>query len=170
MKTNYKSADAYYIHGRFTADDYEGDYLKVIHNYIQYYYKYAETYKWLYLALSFIKLLILAAIPVTQTIEKIQGWPWIAAGLSSLCILMESLMELFRMKDKWILYRKAGNDLMHEERKYVTCIGKYKGENKRERLELFVEEAENIIGNEAAKWNQLVQAIKIEPRIQTDKE
>lgn len=169
MKIHYKSADTYYVDGRFTVDDYEGDYLKVIQNYIRYYYKYAEIYKWLYLILNFVKLLILAAIPVMQTIEEIQGWPWIAAGLSSLCILLESLMELFRMKDKWILYRKAGNDLMHQERKYVTCTGKYGREDKRERLELFVEDAENIIGSEAAKWNQLVQSIKIESRIKTEK-
>lgn len=159
MKRHYKSAEIYYIQGRFAIDRFENDYLRVVHNYIHYYYRTAEIYKWWYLVLCVVKLLILATIPVIQTISQMGGFPWVTAGLSGVCILLESVIQLFKMKEKWILYRRAGNDLMHEERKYVMGVGMYHA-NEQERMERFVECVESLIINEAYKWNEMIQSIK----------
>lgn len=165
MKIKYKLADTYYYTAeKPTEGTTEAGYLKIVKNYIRYYYKYAERYKWWYLCLSIIKFLILAMIPVSQTIDALTSFPWITASASSLCILLESVTELFRMKEKWILYRKAGNDLLREEREYVTGTNGYSNKSEKEKFEKFVENAENIISEEASKWNRLLQTAKVESK------
>lgn len=164
---NYKSAYIYTIHRKSTNDTYEKEYLRVIENYIGYYYKYAERYKWLYLILSSFKVVILAAIPVTQTITQLKGYPWIVSGASAACILLESALELFQVKDKWILYRRTGNELMREEREYITKSGKYAIEDENKLTCRFVENAEHIISSEASKWNQILLAKKTEGESQS---
>lgn len=155
------SADLYYIKKqdvKLLEDDKEKEYLQVVYNYIQYYYKRAENYKRWYRFLSVLKIVILAFIPVSQACDFLAGIPCVIALASSLCILLESVMALFNMKDKWILYRKVGNALMHEERKYVTGTGAYHQENREKAFILFVENTESIISNEADDWNQMVQS------------
>lgn len=138
------------------------EYFKVVHNYIQYYYERAGLYRTWYLTLSVAKLLVLAMIPVSQTFAQISDFPWIAAGASSLCILLESVMELFRMKEKWILYRKVGTDLMCEERQYVLKAGGYQNEDEEKNFRIFVANVENIIGEESSSWKQMIQSINAE--------
>lgn len=165
MKIKYKHADTYYYVAENPAEGTnEAGYLKVIKNYIQYYYKYAERYKWWYLSLSIIKFLILAMIPVSQTIEPLVGLPYVTAAASSLCILLESVMELFQMKEKWLLYRKAGNDLLREEREFATSTNGYSAKGEKEKFEKFVENVESIISDEASKWNRLFQTSKAETK------
>lgn len=137
-------------------------YFKVVHNYVQYYYERAGVYKIWYLGLSVAKLLILAMIPVSQTFARLSDLPWIAAGASALCILLESVMELFRMKEKWILYRKVGNDLMREGRQYAMKAGRYQSEDEEKSFRIFVTNAENIIGEESSSWKQMIQNIRTE--------
>ena len=151
---------AYYTADKPTDGSAEAGYLYTIKNYIRYYYRYAEIYKCWYLCLSILKFLVLAAIPVSQTIDSLKSFPWITASASSLCILLESVTELFQMKDKWILYRQSGNELLREEREYVTGANRYCGLNEKERFGKFVENAENIISNEASKWNRMFQSSK----------
>lgn len=140
----------------------KAEYFRVVRNYAQYYYRRAGVYKIWYLGLSVIKLLILAMIPVSQTFTQLSDLPWIAAGASSLCILLESVTELFRMKEKWVLYRKVGNDLMREGRQYAMKSGGYQDEDEEKNFRIFVANVENIIDEESSSWKQMIQTIKTE--------
>lgn len=166
MKRKSESAEPYFLEMKLVKEMNEEAYFKVVHNYVRYYYERARVYKIWYLGLSVTKLLILAMIPVSQTFAQLSELPWIAAGASSLCILLESVMELFRMKEKWVLYRKVGNDLMREGRQYAMKAGVYQDDEEEKRDEknfrIFVANAENIISEESASWKQMIQNIKTE--------
>lgn len=164
MKVKFTSPELFYFADKQMGKINQGEYLKIVHNYIRYYYKRAESYKMWYLLLSVAKFLILAVIPVSQTFRHSADLPWLAAGASSLCIFLESVMALFRMKDKWILYRKAGNDLMCEERQYVMEIGEYSRRNG-DKFTIFASNIEKIICGEACEWNRMVQTINTEAEI-----
>lgn len=161
-KEKYRSsADLYYIkrkEAKLVGEAREKEYLCIVYHYIQYYYKRAAKYKVGYEVCSVLKIIILAFIPVSQACDYLAGLPWVIALASSMCILLESVMALFNMKDKWILYRKVGNALMCEERKYVTSAGVYGQEDSESAFRLFVENTENIIRNEGDDWNQMVQS------------
>lgn len=154
----YSAANLYYMADGSTDEGNRAEYLKVVQNYIQYYYTRAGHYKSWYLALSVIKIFMLALIPISQTIPQIVGWTWLVAGASSLCILLESVTELFAMKEKWILYRKVGNELMSELRRYVTRTGRYADGDAGTRFDLFVPAIERIIESESSDWNRMLQA------------
>ena len=74
----------------------------------------------------------------------------------------ESVIELFRMKEKWILYRKVGNDLMREGRQYAMKAGGYQDGDEEKNFRIFVANAENIISEESSSWKQMIQNIKSE--------
>ena len=155
------SADLFYIKKNdVKLPEDEKEYLCFVYHYIQFYYNIAEYYKVWYRFLSVVKIMILAFIPVSQACDYLVKFPWVIALASSMCILLESVAALFNMKDKWILYRKVGNILMCEERKYVTGTGAYQQEDKVKNFKLFVENTENIISSEADDWNQMVQSTK----------
>lgn len=132
------------------------EYLRTVYNYIEYYHNRAAHYKGWYLTLNVIKLIFLALIPVSEIVVQNLDLPWLAAGASSLCILLESIMGLFHMKDKWTQYRRTENDLMSEERQYVTLSGRYHVEENSKRFNMFVENVENIISNEAVMWSRMI--------------
>lgn len=161
-KQTYRSVDLFYMDHQSTAEAIREKYVDVVHNYIRYYYTRAGHYKAWYLSLSVVKFVVLAVIPVSQTLPQVVELPWIVAGASSLCILIESLTELFGMKKRWILYRKVGNDLMREERQYKTGTGVYTGKNVDESFGIFVPNIENIIESESSDWSRMVQEIKTE--------
>lgn len=156
-----KSTELYFLEMQLEGMN-KAEYFKVVRNYAQYYYERASVYKIWYLGLSVAKLLILAMIPVSQTFEQLSDLPWIAAGASSLCILLESVMELFRMKEKWVLYRKVGNDLICEGRQYAMKAGGYQDEDEKKNFRVFVANVENIICEESSSWKQMIQNIKTE--------
>ncbi|MDE5939988.1 MAG: DUF4231 domain-containing protein [Lachnospiraceae bacterium] len=157
-----ESINPYFLEIQLAKEMNIDEYFRVVRNYVQYYYKRATLYKIWYLGLSVTKLLILAMIPISQTFAQLSDLPWIATGASSLCILLESVIELFRMKEKWVLYRKVGNDLMREERQYVLKAGGYQDGDEEKNFRIFVTNAENIIGEESSTWKQMIQNIKVE--------
>lgn len=162
MKRKSELTNLYFLEMNPAQKMNKDEYFRIMHNYVQYYYKRANLYKIWYLSLSVTKLLILAMIPVSQTFAGLSALPWIAAGASSLCILLESVTELFRMKEKWVLYRKVGNDLMREGRQYAMKAGGYQDGDEEKNFRIFVTNAENIINEESSSWKQMIQNIKSE--------
>lgn len=162
MKRKSELTEPYFLEVQSAGKLNKEDYFRVVRNYVRYYYGRASVYKIWYLGLSVTKLLLLAVIPVSQTFTHLSNLPWIAAGASSLCILLESVMELFRMKEKWVLYRKVGNDLMCEERQYVMKAGGYQEEDEEKNFRTFVVRIEGIICEEASSWKQMIQNTKAE--------
>lgn len=162
MERKSESVEPYFLEMQLAKEMNKEEYFGVVHNYVKYYYERARVYKVWYLGLSVTKLLILAMIPVSQTFTQLSDLPWIAAGASSLCILLESVTELFRMKEKWVLYRRVGNDLMREGRQYAMKAGVYQDEDEEKNFRIFVANAENIISEESTSWKQMIQNIKTE--------
>lgn len=162
QKPEYSAAQLYCMEGGETDGVNREEYLKIVQHYIQYYYTRAGHYKRWYLVLSAAKIFMLALIPISQTVPQITGRPWLVAGASSLCILLESVTELFAMKEKWILYRKVGNALMSEQRRYVTRTGKYADGDVQACLGFFVTAVEGIIESESSDWNRMLQSPKPE--------
>lgn len=154
-----KSAAPYYM-GMRSMNVEKERYCVIVQNYIEYYHRRARLYKVWYLALSVIKFLALAVIPVVQATELAADAPWIAAVASSACLFLESVMELFHMKDKWNLYRKTESRLVSEERQFKTRTGIYRHIEDVDLFYAFVGNIESIIDSEGAEWDRMVQKIK----------
>lgn len=151
----YKCAEPYYMEKQ-TDQNKEELYMEVVHNYIEYYHRRARKYKTWYLGLSVVKIFVLAAIPVAQAVPQLTGIPWIAAGASSVCLVLESVIGLFHMKDRWSLYRRTENVLMSEERQYAAAAGAYRQDADGSAFPAFVDRVESMINSEGSEWNQMI--------------
>lgn len=146
-KKNKKSLSRFYFQ---KDDDVEKDYLAIVGKYIEYYHFRAKKCKREYYGFSIVKYVALAAIPVIQSFGGIKKYPWLAAIFSSLSLLIESILKLWKTEEKWILYRSTSNTLMSEQRQYVVKRGKQL-ENEDEFGE-FVKRVESVVDDEARKW------------------
>jgi len=122
--------------------------------YIDYYDNRADLYKYTYRILSILKYAALAVIPVIQISSAASDFPWIVAIFSSLCILLDSIINLFQMKEKWILYRNTNCKLMSEQRQYLLHMGGYYGLDNEQCLQMFVSKMEEIVGCESKEWRE----------------
>ncbi|RHO73517.1 DUF4231 domain-containing protein [Ruminococcus sp. AF45-4BH] len=147
-----------------TDEQVEKDYLIIVGKYIEYYHYRAKKCKTEYYGLSIVKYVALAAIPVIQSFGGIGKYPWIAAVASSVCLLIESILKLWKTEEKWILYRSTSNTLMSEQRQYVTKKGKYF--QKEDCLAEFVENVECIVDDEARRW---IESFQTEQREKTER-
>lgn len=134
--------------------DAEKDYQKVVANYISYYEQRARSCKYQYYTLNIIKFIALSSIPIIQATSAAVKLPWIAATASAVCLLMESMLGLWKSKDKWIIYQDTNNILMSVQRQYILQAGAYKESDNP--LNIFVETVENLINDEARRWNETV--------------
>lgn len=74
--------------------------------------------------------------------------PW-QTIVTSRSLVMEGIVALLKVKQKWELYRSSNNVLLVEQREFVACTGKYvHGETN---FLLYVPNIENIIADEAQK-------------------
>lgn len=141
-------------------DEVEKDYLAIIGKYIEYYHFRAKRCKIEYYGFNITKYIALAAIPVVQAFNGISQFPWIATLASSVCLLIESILKLWKTEEKWILYRSTCNTLMSEQRQYITQKGRYYKED--DKFAKFVERIENAVDDEARKWVESFQTEKKE--------
>lgn len=132
----------------------EEDYRNVVANYIDYYERRARKCKYQYYILNVIKFIALASIPIIQAIPAVADFPWIVTTASAVCLLMESILGLWKSKDKWFIYQDTNNILMSEQRQYISCAGIYK--EMECPFNTFVERVENLINDEARRWNETV--------------
>lgn len=130
--------------------------MKVVRAYINYYQQRSDLYKHAYFTLSVIKYGALAAIPVFEAVPGLNGHPWVVVAASSICILIDSMIHLFSMKEKWILYRRSNSKLMSEQRQYAANCGKYHALDEESRYDLFVQSVEKIYSSEALEWCETV--------------
>ena len=139
-------------------------YIDKISNYIEYYHLRAWKCKMTFYSFNVIKIVSVASIPVLQAWEVTNAGPYIVMA-SAVSILMESLIALFHLHDKWSLYRGANNALLKEKREYDMGQGKYKEkEDEDEKFTLFFHEVEEIISNEGEKWSKIIKEKKVEEK------
>ena len=130
----------------------EQEYLNVVFNYIRYYNIRAFRCKWGFYGTSLIKILSLSGITFLKVAGKNGAdFSTVAAVVTTMCLAIEGIVALFKWQEKWILYRNTQNALMREERQFATGQGIY--DDKEIRFSKFVETVEEIIDDEARKWN-----------------
>lgn len=123
------------------------DYEEVVLAYIEYYHARARRCKCGFYVFSVIKIVLIGMLPVLQVAGIVNSIPWIIAIFSSGILITESVLELWRFKEKWILYRSTCNRLMTVQRQYVG-----KRENSGKGMEEYIVAVEAIIGGEGDKW------------------
>lgn len=127
------------------------EYDKVVAAYIIYYNSRSMRCKWSFYVISLMKLILLGMIPVLQTMGAAISFPWLVTSFSSGIIFLEAVQELFRLKEKWILYRNTCNSLLSVQRQY-TGASQVKFDSKT--IE-YIAAIEEIIGEEARQWLEM---------------
>ena len=123
------------------------DYEEVVLAYIEYYHVRARRCKCGFYIFSVIKIVLIGMLPVLQAAGIVNSIPWIIAIFSSGILITESILELWRLKEKWILYRSTCNRLMTVQRQDVG-----KRENSGKEMEEYIAAVEAIISGEGDKW------------------
>lgn len=128
------------------------NYDKLALSYIDYYHKRATISKWSFLLFNLAKIILIGMLPVFQMTCIVDAYPWIITALASGALIMESIIELWRLKEKWILYRSTCSRLMAVQRQYA---GKTQDDDPD--LEKYVADIELIISEEGSKWLETFQ-------------
>ena len=133
--------------------DIEAEYHEIVSNYIQFYHVRAKTNQLIFYIMNVLKIIAVASIPVCEIVSDCTiQWATIA---SSLTLVIDGFLNLFRVQEKWHLYRNTNNALLQEQREYFTKSGKYTGEQA-DSLAFYAKNMEEIIGDEAKKWHSTV--------------
>lgn len=144
------------------------EYDRIVSIYIKYYHMRAKKCKMLFYTGSVIKLGLLGVIPVFQVTGTFTKSPGLLTVLSSGAVFVEGCMVLFRLQEKWILYRNTCNRLLSVQRQYN---GTRDREPDSQMLE-YIAAVEEIIGDEARQWMEMVRdkKQKKQEQIQSEKE
>lgn len=153
MKIRENSGIAKYYIQKY--DEAKDEYYNIVSNYIQYYDHRATRSKWEYYILNTVRLLAIASVPVVQVLDQQSAYTWVVVAVSSLCLFLESIMGLVKIKDKWILYRKTNNVLMSKQRNYAVEY-QMAASDQQLLFRQFVIDVEEIIDEEARKWSETV--------------
>lgn len=143
-----------YYHFDGECEDVQKEYLKIVENYIEYYHKRANNCKYTFYIISSIKVILIALVPITQLYSDMEIMKLLSVIASTLVLALESLLGLYKLRDKWFLYRETCNILMSELRTFQVlgnCCSIC-----RDTFEKFVLEIEGRINDEARKWVQTV--------------
>lgn len=146
-KTQY--SERYIVQRHGYADN---GYESCIENYMDYYDRRGKKYKRLYYLFNVIKLFAATSIPIIEIIFGDNGVGWVVVLASGIAIFSESVIEKFKMKERYLSYRSTCDKLGSEQRMYMTRCGCYKGE--KDPLGKYVERVELIIELENGMWKE----------------
>lgn len=130
----------------------DNGYESCVENYMDYYDKRGKKYKRLYYFFNVIKLFATTSIPVIEIIFGDKNAGWVVVLASGIAIFSESIIEKFKMKERYLSYRSTCDRLGSEQRMYMTKCGCYKGE--KDLLGKYVERVEIIIELENGTWKE----------------
>ena len=131
-------------------------YENCIENYMEYYSRRGKKYKRLYYFFTVIKLLATTSIPVIEIIfGDNTNAGWVIVLSSAIAIFSESIIEKFKMKEKYLSYRSTCDKLGSEQRMFKTRCGYYKG--KKDPLNKYVKRIEMIIELENGTWKEYME-------------
>lgn len=130
----------------------EDDYIeKRLHDQIQWYSKKSKSAKNWYIWISFTLIVLTAAIPPISTYSQHFLIRIILIILGCLSTIASGYLCLIRAQEKWITYRITAENLKREEVLYKAGIFPYCF-NSENRLEIFIQNVENIMSTENASW------------------
>lgn len=120
----------------------------MVTSYIEYYHMRARGCKAAFYTTNIMKFLLLGLIPVLQVAKLFEGSSWVLTAITSGIVFIESIQELFRMKDKWVLYRDSCNKLLSLQRRFLGGGGTQSEEERKQ----YISDVERLIGEEAGLW------------------
>lgn len=130
-------------------------YIECIKSYIDYYDRRSRFYKGLYYVLNIVKLASVACVPVLEIVCSDMTLNWVVVAASSLAILCESTVGIFKAKEKWIEYRNTCDKLAQEQRIFMMKSESYDEMKEQQECEkAFVKHIEAIIGKENGSWKE----------------
>lgn len=127
---------------------------KAIPDYIQeqskYFARRARSCRQVYMVMRGSQVVLAAAIPVVSVVGEWHSQKYVVATLGALISITEGLQQLGQFQQNWFRYRTTREALKREQFLYEMDSGPYKTGT--EKLQLFVERADSIMADEAAKF------------------
>jgi hypothetical protein len=114
---------------------------------------FARKARWcrkVYMVMRGSQVIMAAVIPFVSIFENWRSAKYVAAALGALISITEGLQQLGQYQQNWFRYRTAREGLNREQFLYQMEAGPYA--NATDKLRLFVERADSIMADEAAKW------------------
>lgn len=157
-----KDIDLYYYNAdRMDIKEYD----RIVSAYIRYYHLRANRCKFGFYLWTILKLVLVAVLPVIQAVKLLDEFPWFVTAFSSGIFLIESILELWRFREKWILYRSTCNSLISVQRQFMGKNVEGTNERRREYIEI----VEGIIGEEGKTWGEMTKDAKIKDNFSSRK-
>jgi Protein of unknown function (DUF4231) len=104
----------------------------------------------MYVLMRGFQVVVASIIPL---ISLFGGWSaqrYVSAALGASIAIVEGLQQLGQFQENWHRYRAAREALRREQFLYEMSAGPYSTTN--DKLRLFVERADAVMGGEASKW------------------
>jgi hypothetical protein len=92
------------------------------------------------------ELVVASAIPVVALLDVPAVVP---AVLGASIAVVEGILHLYQLQERWILYRSTAEALKHERFLYLAAAGPYTGED---RDRVLAEQVEGLVSQEHARW------------------
>jgi len=115
--------------------------------------KKARSCREVYMVMRGSQVVLAAAIPVVSIFGSWGSARYVTAALGALISITEGLQQLGQFQQNWFRYRAAREGLRREQFLYEMEAGPYK--EVADPMRLFVERADSIMADEAAKWVDL---------------
>lgn len=121
-------------------------------NQMDWYSKKSSDNQKMYKGLKTFELISASLIPfLSGVMDKLPYAHWVIAFLGISIAILSSVSSLYKYHENWLTYRSTSEALKHEKILYLTQVVPYNIEDK-ERFELLVSRAENIMSNENSDW------------------
>jgi hypothetical protein len=116
----------------------------------QWYGKESRVNKRIFLSIRAFEVVVASLIPIISLAGTWSAQRYVSAALGASIAILEGLLQLGQYQQNWHRYRTAREALKREQFLYEMSAGPYATSN--DKLRLFVERADSVIGGEASKW------------------
>ena len=96
------------------------------------------------------QILVASVIPLVSLFGAWSAQRYVSAALGASIAIAEGLQQLGQFQQNWHRYRAAREALQREQFLYEMSAGPYATTS--DKLRLFVERADSVMGGEASKW------------------
>jgi hypothetical protein len=116
----------------------------------EWYAKKANSNRRMFLSVRGFQVVVASLIPLVSLIGEWSAQRYVSAALGASIAIVEGLQQLGQFQQNWHRYRTARETLRREQFLYEMSAGPYSTTS--DKLRLFVERADAIMGGEASKW------------------
>jgi Protein of unknown function (DUF4231) len=116
----------------------------------EWYAKEARSNKNAFLGTRAFQICVASLIPIVSLAGVWDAQRYVSAALGASIAIVEGLQQLGQYQQNWHRYRTAREALKREQFLYEMSAGPYSTTN--DKLRLFVERADSVVGGEASKW------------------